>query len=530
MPGFGVWNVGKRPFEIVVFLASDPALPCQDLARLCPGAGDLGRQPRHRLFRLRPRLGGRRLLPEQRLGSRPCPQHRPRADLLPLGRQILRGDRQGRRRQGGAGGRSQPEGRHRQVAERHQEAGAASRGSSTLAIEFRNFAATFADIVKVKRESALLVQNQLSRDANMLQLQARRHRSSNAAESEPQAIEFGAKQVTAPVPGRKRRARQHLCHQFRPGGRHQRAGAAEIRRELARARSIATDDKIVAGLKEAKGLLVGLSRRRWPKLVENAKTVEDLVTEMSGSAGAISQGAGAMKADLVAEQQRLEARIERDHRRDRAADHHARRRRHAARRHPGAAARPRHLAADDRDVQGDARARRRQFRRRAARPRPQGRDRRDGRRGRGVQAAGRRQGRARCGRPGCAEQGSGRGAPGRADPLCRRFRDRRRRDRLQRLGLRGAAGAGRRHADAHGGNHAGPVEPGRRRLRGGLQQHRSRSRPRPKNCRRRSTRSASRSANPTGSRKPPSAQAQADRRAASANSRAPRRRSATSSS
>ncbi|MGY3471563.1 methyl-accepting chemotaxis protein [Bradyrhizobium sp. LM6.11] len=38
--------------------------------------------------------------------------------------------------------------------------------------------------------------------------------------------------------------------------------------------------------------------------------VDDLVTEMSGSAGAILQGATAMKADLVAEQQRLESESE----------------------------------------------------------------------------------------------------------------------------------------------------------------------------------------------------------------------------
>ena len=49
-----------------------------------------------------------------------------------------------------------------------------------------------------------------------------------------------------------------------------------------------------------------------------------------------------------------------------------------------------------RDVQGDARTRRRQFRCRAAGPRPQGRTRRDGGRGGGVQGAGRRQGRTRC--------------------------------------------------------------------------------------------------------------------------------------
>ena len=49
------------------------------------------------------------VLPQQRLGSRPGPQHRPRADLVPGAGALLRGDRQGRRCHGGAGGRSQPE-------------------------------------------------------------------------------------------------------------------------------------------------------------------------------------------------------------------------------------------------------------------------------------------------------------------------------------------------------------------------------------------------------------------------------------
>ncbi len=41
-------------------------------------------------------------------------------------------------------------------------------GLKKLATEFRNFAATFAEIVKVKSESALIVQNQLQSNANML--------------------------------------------------------------------------------------------------------------------------------------------------------------------------------------------------------------------------------------------------------------------------------------------------------------------------------------------------------------------------
>src|SRR5262249_34338807 len=68
----------------------------------------------------------------------------------------------------------------------------------------------------------------------------------------------------------------------------------------------ATDEKVLAGLKEANGLLMEY-RQALAKLAENAQTIDGLVTEMNGSASAISQGAGAMKADLVSEQQRLEA-------------------------------------------------------------------------------------------------------------------------------------------------------------------------------------------------------------------------------
>jgi methyl-accepting chemotaxis protein len=69
------------------------------------------------------------------------------------------------------------------------------------------------------------------------------------------------------------------------------------------------DDKIVEGLKDAKGLL-GAYREALEKLITNARLVDDLVTEMSGSAGAILQGATALKADLVAEQQRLDSESE----------------------------------------------------------------------------------------------------------------------------------------------------------------------------------------------------------------------------
>src|SRR5262249_48109255 len=67
-----------------------------------------------------------------------------------------------------------------------------------------------------------------------------------------------------------------------------------------------TNQKLAEGLKEVNALLKNY-RDAFGKMVENKKTIDDLITQMSGSAGAIMQGAGAMKADLVSDQQRLEA-------------------------------------------------------------------------------------------------------------------------------------------------------------------------------------------------------------------------------
>ena len=120
-------------------------------------------------------------------------------------------------------------------------------------------------------------------------------------------------------------------------------------------------------------------------------------------------------------------------------------------------------------------------------------------------------------------------APRRTDPLCRRFRDRGRRHRLQRLVFRRAARSRGGNADADRRNHPEPVEPGRRRLGRSLQQHavggvrdrravglRRRDRP-------------PRQGIAARSRKPPSVRPSRPT-AASASCRAPRRRSATSSS
>jgi len=62
-------------------------------------------------------------------------------------------------------------------------------GLDRLAGEFKKFAATFAEILKLKRDSALVTQNQLMRNANMLRYKLD-DIASNAAESELPAVEI----------------------------------------------------------------------------------------------------------------------------------------------------------------------------------------------------------------------------------------------------------------------------------------------------------------------------------------------------
>ncbi|KAH2840407.1 hypothetical protein KXW36_001405, partial [Aspergillus fumigatus] len=65
-----------------------------------------------------------------------------------------------------------------------------------LAREYSNFSATFAKVLQAKRDSALLVQNQLTRNANLLKYKLD-DVGNSASDSEAQAIEFGTKQVNA---------------------------------------------------------------------------------------------------------------------------------------------------------------------------------------------------------------------------------------------------------------------------------------------------------------------------------------------
>jgi methyl-accepting chemotaxis protein len=172
-----------------------------------------------------------------------------------------------------------------------------------LAREFQAFTKIFADILRVERESALVAKNQLARSANMLRYKLD-DLPSNANDAEIQGLQFGVKKVIDQF-----QAVTALANNFVVNSDQAVASSALARLvfvENALHAVSSTDEKIVQGLKEAATLLQEY-RQALAKLVENSKSVAELVGQMNDSAAAIVKGADAMKADLVSEQRRLEA-------------------------------------------------------------------------------------------------------------------------------------------------------------------------------------------------------------------------------
>src|ERR1700682_6131836 len=172
-----------------------------------------------------------------------------------------------------------------------------------LAREFRTFTKIFADILKVKRDSDQLTQNQLARGGNMLRYKLD-DLPGNASDAELQAIDFGAKKAIAQFQTVTALANTFVINSDQTVAASALARLKFVENSLAAISS--TDEKIVQGLKDASALLQEY-RQALSKLVDNAKSIQELVAEMADSAAAIVKGAGAMKADLLSDQQRLES-------------------------------------------------------------------------------------------------------------------------------------------------------------------------------------------------------------------------------
>jgi methyl-accepting chemotaxis protein len=172
-----------------------------------------------------------------------------------------------------------------------------------LAREFHAFTKIFAEILKVKGESALVTQNQLTRGGTMLRYKLD-ELASNAAEAELPAVELGAKQVTTQYLAVTALANMFVINSDQSVATSALSRLKFVENSLKAISS--TDEKITLGLKEASGLLDEY-RQAFSRLVENSKAIDELTGEMTDSAAAIVKGSSVMKADLLSDQQRLES-------------------------------------------------------------------------------------------------------------------------------------------------------------------------------------------------------------------------------
>jgi len=169
--------------------------------------------------------------------------------------------------------------------------------------EFRTFTKIFADMLKVKDDSARIAQNQLARTGNSLRYKLD-DLPSNAEDEEMPLITLGAKKVAEQF-----QAAIALANTFVVNSDQTVATSALARLkfvENALKAISTTNPKILDGIKEVSGMLEEY-RRSLAMLVGNAKEIVGLTQEMTETAAEINKASSAMKSDLLADQKRLDA-------------------------------------------------------------------------------------------------------------------------------------------------------------------------------------------------------------------------------
>ena len=168
--------------------------------------------------------------------------------------------------------------------------------------EFRTFTKIFADILKVKDESARITQNQLGRTGNSLRYKLD-DLPSNAEDEEMAVITLGAKKVTEQF-----QAAIALANTFVVNSDQSVATSALARLKFVEnaLKAISTkNEKILDGIKEVSGMLEEY-RRSLAMLIGNAKEIEALIQEMTETVVEINKASAAMKSDLLTDQKRLD--------------------------------------------------------------------------------------------------------------------------------------------------------------------------------------------------------------------------------
>jgi methyl-accepting chemotaxis protein len=173
-----------------------------------------------------------------------------------------------------------------------------------LGREFHVFTKIFADVVKSKRDSELVSQNQLMRSGNLLRYKLDDLPSGVEDDSTLPAITLAAKKVAAQF-----QTAMALVDTFIVNWDQSVATSAMARLkfvETALEAIPAGEEKVAQAVKDA-NLQLEEYGKALTKLIENAKEVDELSIEMADSTAAIMKASNAMKADLLADQQRVDS-------------------------------------------------------------------------------------------------------------------------------------------------------------------------------------------------------------------------------
>lgn len=173
-----------------------------------------------------------------------------------------------------------------------------------LGREFHSFTKVFADVVKIKRESDLVSQNELMRNGNQLRYKLDDLPSGVEDETAQAAVTMASKKVATLF-----QTATALVGTFVVNSDQSIATGALARLKFVEAalQAIPADEPRVAqSIKDAAGYLEEY-RKSVAKLVDNAKELDELSVEMTDSTVAILKASNAMKADLLADQQRLDS-------------------------------------------------------------------------------------------------------------------------------------------------------------------------------------------------------------------------------
>ena len=170
--------------------------------------------------------------------------------------------------------------------------------------EFHSFTKVFADVVKIKKESELISQNELMRNGNQLRYKLDDLPSGVEDDSTLAAVTMASKKVAALF-----QTATALVGTFVVNSDQSIAAGAVARLKFVEAalQAIpANEPKVAQAVKDASGYLEDY-RKSLTKLIGNAKELDELSIEIADSTVAIMKASNAMKADLLADQQRLDS-------------------------------------------------------------------------------------------------------------------------------------------------------------------------------------------------------------------------------